>query len=52
MNDPVPAIFKRHIGIWQGNYIKTDAKGNFLRDFKFTITMTINGINYQQQNHY
>lgn len=31
--EKVPEIFKRHIGTWQGEYIKTDSRGHFLRSF-------------------
>jgi hypothetical protein len=48
----VPAIFRRHIGIWQGEYIKTDTRGQFLRSFLGTFTIAIEGTTYQQVNRY
>jgi hypothetical protein len=52
MSSPVPDIFKRHIGVWQGNYIKSDANGHFLRQFKGTFTVMIDGVIYRQRNDY
>jgi hypothetical protein len=58
-NDPeslaqqaVPAIFGRHVGTWQGEYIKTDTRGQFLRSFWGTFTIAIVDTTYQQMNHY
>ena len=48
----VPSIFLSHIGTWQGEYIKTDATGNFLRSFLGTFTVSITGNQYRQVNHY
>ena len=48
----VPVIFKRHIGIWQGEYIKTDTRGQFLRSFFGSFTISIDGKTYQQVNRY
>lgn len=48
----VPAIFARHVGTWQGEYIKTDTRGQFLRSFSGTFTILIDGINYRQVNRY
>lgn len=52
MTEAIPDIFKRHIGTWQGEYIKTNAKGHFLRSFKGTFTVMIEGITYRQVNDY
>ncbi len=52
MTDFVPAIFKRHIGSWQGEYIKTNAQGHFIRSFKGTFTIHIEGTIYRQVNYY
>lgn len=48
----VPAIFERHVGTWQGEYIKTDSRGHFLRSFSGTFTILIAGTVYQQVNRY
>ncbi len=48
----VPEIFRRHTGTWQGEYIKTDTEGNFLRRFGGQFTITISGTSYRQINHY
>lgn len=48
----VPEIFKRHVGTWQGEYIKTDVKGHFLRSFVGSFTIEIAGNNYRQINRY
>ncbi|NJO39683.1 MAG: hypothetical protein HC865_03065 [Cyanobacteria bacterium RU_5_0] len=48
----MPEIFKRHIGTWQGEYIKTDSRGHFLRSFLGTFTVLIEGTTYRQVNHY
>ncbi|MGK7932013.1 MAG: hypothetical protein AB4041_11355 [Microcystaceae cyanobacterium] len=52
MNDPVPAIFKRHVGVWQGKYIKSNAQGQYLSSFQGTFTVMIDGIIYRQRNDY
>ncbi len=39
----VPEIFKRHVGTWKGEYIKTDSRGHFLRSFLGTFTIAANG---------
>lgn len=54
-NQEIPEIFKRHIGIWKGEYIKTDTKGQFISSFIFIAKITINEIedlNYYQVNEY
>jgi hypothetical protein len=48
----VPEIFVRHIGTWQGEYIKTDTHGHFLRSFFGTFAITIAGAAYRQVNRY
>ena len=48
----VPEIFKRHIGTWKGEYIKTDTKGHFQSSFLGTFTIEIQGTTYQQVNQY
>jgi hypothetical protein len=48
----VPEIFGRHIGTWQGEYIKTDTHGHFLRSFFGTFTIAIAGTTYRQVNRY
>ncbi|UBF27060.1 hypothetical protein K9N68_03550 [Kovacikia minuta CCNUW1] len=48
----VPAIFVRHVGTWQGEYIKTDIHGHFLRSFSGTFEVAIEGTRYRQVNHY
>lgn len=48
----VPEIFERHVGTWQGEYIKTDVRGHFLRSFSGTFTIAIDGITYRQVNRY
>jgi hypothetical protein len=48
----VPEIFLRHTGTWQGEYIKTDAEGNFLRRFFGQFTVSITGTIYRQVNRY
>jgi hypothetical protein len=48
----VPEIFLRHTGTWQGEYIKTDTHGQFLRSFFGTFTINISGDHYQQVNRY
>ena len=50
--EKVPAIFERHIGTWQGEYIKTDSRGHFLRSFSGTFTILIEGTVYKQVNRY
>ncbi|NJP11856.1 MAG: DUF3598 family protein [Leptolyngbyaceae cyanobacterium RU_5_1] len=52
MNQEVPEIFARHIGTWQGEYIKTDSRGHFLRSFSGTFSIMIEGITYRQINRY
>jgi hypothetical protein len=48
----VPAIFRRHIGTWQGEYIKTDSHGQFLRSFLGVFEIAIEGPIYRQVNRY
>jgi hypothetical protein len=48
----VPDLFLRHLGTWQGEYIKTDIRGHFLRSFLGTFTIAIAGTTYQQMNRY
>jgi hypothetical protein len=48
----VPEIFWRHTGTWQGEYIKTDTEGNFLRRFSGQFTVSITGTTYRQVNRY
>jgi hypothetical protein len=48
----VPDIFVRHTGTWQGEYIKTDTRGHFLRSFRGTFMIAIAGTTYQQVNRY
>ncbi len=48
----VPEIFKRHIGTWKGEYIKTDTKGHFRSNFFGTFTIEIQGNTYYQVNQY
>ncbi len=48
----VPEIFKRHIGTWKGEYIKTDSRGHFLRSFLGTFTIAIKDTRYRQINRY
>jgi len=48
----VPALFRRHTGTWQGEYIKTDTQGQFLRSFWGAFTIAIEGNTYQQVNRY
>lgn len=48
----VPEIFWRHTGTWQGDYIKTDTGGNFLRRFWGQFTIAITGTTYRQVNRY
>lgn len=50
--EQVPEIFIRHIGSWQGEYIKTDKHGHFSRSFVGIFTIAIDGIHYQQVNNY
>lgn len=51
-SDPVPVIFGRHVGTWQGEYIKTDTRGQFLRSFLGVFTIAIAGTTYRQVNRY
>ncbi|MBE9122327.1 hypothetical protein IQ269_16335 [Tychonema sp. LEGE 07199] len=46
--EKVPEIFTRHIGTWQGEYIKTDTRGQFSRSFFGNFTVTIEGSHYRQ----
>lgn len=48
----VPEIFLRHIGTWEGEYIKTDTRGQFLRSFFGSFTIAITGTSYHQVNRY
>jgi hypothetical protein len=48
----VPEIFERHMGTWQGEYIKTDTRGHFLRSFFGTFAIAITGTTYRQTNCY
>ncbi len=48
----VPEIFTRHIGTWQGEYIKTDQRGHFSRSFVGSFTIAIAGDRYRQVNKY
>lgn len=48
----VPEIFLRHVGTWQGEYFKTDTRGQFLRSFIGTFTIAIAGTTYRQVNRY
>ncbi|MEL7034551.1 MAG: DUF3598 family protein [Cyanobacteria bacterium J06592_8] len=48
----VPEIFKRHIGTWKGEYIKTNPKGHFRSSFLGTFTFAIEGTTYRQVNDY
>ena len=50
--EKVPEIFKRHIGTWKGEYIKTDSRGHFLRSFLGTFTIAIKETGYSQVNRY
>lgn len=50
--EKVPEIFIRHIGTWQGEYIKTDTRGHFSRSFFGKFTIWIQGSHYQQVNNY
>ena len=50
--DTVPELFHRHVGVWQGEYIKTDTRGHFLRSFSGTFSIQIDGIVYRQVNRY
>jgi hypothetical protein len=50
--DLVPAIFGQHVGTWQGEYIKTDTRGQFLRSFFGVFTIAIAGTTYRQVNRY
>jgi hypothetical protein len=50
--EKVPEIFTRHIGTWQGEYIKTDTRGHFSRSFFGNFTIWIQGSHYQQVNNY
>ncbi|MBD2176992.1 hypothetical protein H6F42_08730 [Pseudanabaena sp. FACHB-1998] len=48
----VPEIFIRHLGTWQGEYIKTDKQGQFSRSFVGSFTIAIAGNQYRQVNKY
>lgn len=50
--EQVPAIFGRHVGTWQGKYIKTNSQGHFLRSFFGTFTILIEATSYRQVNRY
>ncbi|OCR02213.1 hypothetical protein BCD67_06140 [Oscillatoriales cyanobacterium USR001] len=50
--EQVPEIFTRHIGTWQGEYIKTDKSGHFSRSFVGSFTIAIEGSQYRQVNKY
>jgi len=50
--EQVPEIFTRHIGTWQGEYIKTDKQGHFSRSFIGSFTIAIAGNQYRQVNKY
>lgn len=50
--DSVPAIFGRHVGTWQGEYIKTGTRGQFLRSFYGVFEIAIEGTTYRQVNRY
>jgi len=50
--EKVPEIFTRHIGTWQGEYIKTDTRGHFSRSFFGNFTISIEGSHYRQVNNY
>ncbi len=50
--EKVPEIFTRHIGTWQGEFIKTDTRGHFSRSFFGTFTISIEGSHYKQVNNY
>ncbi|GBO53123.1 hypothetical protein APA_1031 [Pseudanabaena sp. lw0831] len=50
--EQVPEIFTRHIGTWNGEYIKTDRQGHFSRSFVGSFTIAIAGNQYQQVNKY
>lgn len=52
MNQQVPQIFRDHIGTWQGEYIKTDKTGHFLKSFIGKFTIKIEDLNYIQTNEY
>ncbi|MEG5164233.1 hypothetical protein QUB37_28055 [Microcoleus sp. AT3-A2] len=41
--DKVPEIFTRHLGTWQGEFIKTDTRGHFIRSFFGTFSTWIEG---------
>lgn len=51
-NQQVPSIFKKHIGIWKGKFIKTDITGNFISNFIGQFTIKIEGVHYYQTNEY
>lgn len=48
----VPSIFTKHLGTWQGEYIKTDTQGQFLRSFYGVFEIAIEGTTYRQVNRY
>ncbi|MEP6490188.1 hypothetical protein NDI43_20215 [Microcoleus vaginatus GB2-A3] len=50
--EKVPEIFTRHMGTWQGEYIKTDTRGHFSRSFFGNFTISIEGSRYRQVNNY
>ena len=50
--EKVPEIFTRHIGTWQGEFIKTDTRGHFDRSFFANFTIWIQGNQYHQVNNY
>ncbi|MEG4575416.1 hypothetical protein QUA56_22450 [Microcoleus sp. N3A4] len=50
--EKVPEIFTRHLGTWQGEYIKTDTRGHFSRSFFGNFTISIEGSHYRQVNNY
>ena len=50
--EKVPEIFIRHIGTWQGEFIKTDNRGHFEISFLANFTIWIQGSQYNQVNNY
>jgi hypothetical protein len=45
-------LFPKHTGIWEGTYMRIDAKGKIINQWKSRLTIKLEGSDYHQVNHY
>jgi hypothetical protein len=45
-------LFPKHTGIWEGSYMRIDAQGKIINQWKSRLTIKLEGSDYHQVNHY